>query len=70
MCRDTNVECWESRDKLGKGLHAGGGQEGAELWGSTLLKRKVAACLKVCEGRLGFHWKLMKLKKELPSSAV
>lgn len=36
VCEDTNVECGDSRDKLLKGLHAGGGQEGAELWGGTL----------------------------------
>lgn len=48
VCRNTNVEGWESRDKLVKGLHAGG-QEATELWGSTLLKGKVAACMKVCK---------------------
>lgn len=70
MCRDTNTGCWENRDELVEGLHAGGGQEGAELWKGTLLKGKIAACLKLWEGRLGFHWKSRKLEKELPSSAV
>lgn len=46
--RNANLEYWESTYKFVKGLHAGGGQEDAELQGGTLQKGKIAACRKVC----------------------